>query len=198
MPTIKDVLPYVEEVARTIRSMNGVEAVYVTGSVMSQAETPDYAVKDIDIIVKTTFDSGDLMAIDAGSDSPLKMNMKDLEDFGFNPEAVKFTKAYLAINKHNLDHWATSRDGKLLHWGTMPESVDDWQETHEAAEKYAEKTTGYNRLKLGKQTDDIRRTWQEAYHHSVKKQMGRQSKNVGWCPSDNPADEIIQAAKLIS
>ena len=97
MPTIKDVLPYVEEVARTIRSMNGVEAVYVTGSVMSQAETPDYAVKDIDIIVKTTFDSGDLMAIDAGSDSPLKMNMKDLEDFGFNPEAVKFTKAYLAI-----------------------------------------------------------------------------------------------------
>ncbi len=137
MPTVKDVTPHFDEISTEIQHLPGVESVWIWGSVLEHASQPDYTIKDLDIITKTSFDSGDLMAIDDGKYSPLRMNPKNLEDEGFNPDAVAFTKGYLAVKKCNIDHWLISSDNKLLHWGLIPESVEDWTEAHQEAEQFA-------------------------------------------------------------
>ena len=198
MPTVKDVTAHVDEIARAVSGMPGVQNVYVHGSYLTHVDEPNYPLKDIDIIACTRFDSGDLMAIDAGRDSPLKMASSEWEDFGFNPEAVLFTRQFLGLRQYNLDHWATSSDGKLMHWGPMPESIDEWQEVHAEAEKFAEKTTGYNRKKLAKQCDATQTHWRDAYLASVNKGVTKRDRLLGWLPSDHPAEEVLtQARKLL-
>jgi hypothetical protein len=197
MPTIKDVAPYIEEVAKVIRAMTGVKGVYITGSFLEQNHKPDYPIKDIDIIAMTAFDSGDLMAIDAGSDSPLKMSPTDLQDFGFDSQAVAFTKSYTAIKDFNVDHWAASADGKLLHWGAIPETIDEWKEVHESAEKHAHKVTGYNRLKVAKQPVESKQQWFDAFSQAVERAVGKKHV-LGWYPSDLAAADALATAKQIA
>lgn len=195
MPTVKDATPFLAEIVKTISGMKGVESVHICGSYLTNENNPNYPLKDLDIIVKTDFDSGDLMAIDAGPMSPLKMASNELEDFGFNPSAVAFTKKYLTLKNFHVDHWVTSSDNKILHWGSMPESVEEWKEIHDEAENYANSVTGYNRMKLAKGNDEVKGQWREAYSHSVKKAEGKQK--LGWFPSDHPASEILATAKQI-
>ena len=145
MPCVKDVQPFVNIIANEIKAISGVLQVYAWGSYVENLTNPNYIVKDLDIIAKTKFNSSDLMSIDAHKYGAIGMKPQDLEDSGFNPEAVAFTKKFLSYNKYNVDHWCISSDKKLLHWGAIPDTQEDWRELHASAEKEAQKDSGLSR-----------------------------------------------------
>ena len=195
MPTIADLQPIVEQLCTDVANIPGVKDVYIWGSYIHHLNQPSYAVKDIDIIATTNFDSGDLLAIDHSKHSPLYMHTNDLIDEGYNPTAVAFTKTFLTFAKYNVDHWATSKNGKLLHWGAIADSQDEWAELHDKAEKRATTILGYTRGQLYKTSVDKRREWRQVYDEQIGMFLAR--KNIGWCESSHDFDEIVKTAKKV-
>lgn len=195
MPTVKDVEQYITQICGEIKAISGVTNVYLHGSYPKHISNPNYVVKDVDIIASTAFDSGDLYAIDNGKYSALKMHPADLEDEGFNPKAVAFTKKFLSYSKYNVDHWVATADSKLLHWGEIPDSQEEWQELHKNAEKEAERCSGFKRSALSKVKEDDRQLWKKAYEHYVSQFTS--DKSIGWYPSENILDEILIRAKKV-
>lgn len=192
MPSRKDLSPIIDDICKQIRAIGGVTAVHVWGSYVDQKD-PNYPIKDLDIIASTAFDAGDLMAIDNSRYSALRIRPTELEDEGFNPKAVGFTKQFLSFEKYNVDHWAASKDGKLLHWGAIPESNEDWAELHTEAESRAEKDTGLKRTQLVKCSDDRRKDWKRAYDSYLS--MVISSKSAGWCPTEHAIGDILNRAQ---
>jgi hypothetical protein len=193
MPTVKDLTPVVAGICADIKTIGGVQSVYVMGSYLENLDNPNYAVKDVDIIAGTNFDSGDLMAIDNSKYSALRIRPSELEDEGFNPAAVNFTRKFLSFEQYNVDHWATSLDGKLLHWGAIPDSQSDWAELHTEAEKRACKATGTERSALYGSSDQKRKEWKAAYDQYIKRYLA--SRLGGWYPSDHAVEEVLAKSK---
>jgi hypothetical protein len=196
MPLIRDVSPYVEDVCKQIKAIDGVTGVYVWGSFVDRAKTPNFPIKDIDIVATTNFDSGDFMAIDNSKYSAIRIKTSELENEGFNPDVVAFTKHFLQFEQYNVDHWATSKDKTLLHWGALPDSTDDWQELHADAEKRAQELTGMSRDRLHKADDEKRKDWKRAYNHYVS--MFLNDKSAGWCPSQHKWTELMPRARKMA
>lgn len=192
MPSVKDLEPVVNDICRQVKELRGVKHVYAWGSYVDNINDPKYIVKDLDIIACTEFDSGDLLAIDNSKYSALRIRPDELEDMGFNPKAVAFTKAFLSLEKYNVDHWATSSDGKLLHWGAIPSTAEDWADLHAEAESRAKKNTGLGRQQLYSVSDEKRKEWKSAYDQHLKLVL---AKSAGWCASDHEAHEILATAK---
>jgi hypothetical protein len=195
MPTIKNVAPHITSACAELKSVKGVKNVFLWGSYAAHLNEPNYVVKDVDVIAVTTFDSGDLLAIDNSKYSALKIAQSDLEDMGFDPFAVAFTKRFLSFEKYNVDHWAASADGQLLHWGMIPDSQDEWAELHTEAEKRAVEATGLMRHQLHKTSDVKRREWKKAYDQYTAKYLT--SGATGWYPSEHPLDEILAQAMKV-
>jgi hypothetical protein len=193
MTSIADLQPIVGQLCSDIGAISGVDAVYLWGSYNKNHQQPAYVVKDIDIIACTNFDSGDLLAIDNGKYSALRMHTNDLLDEGFNPQAVSFTKKYLSFEKYNVDHWATAKDGKLLHWGAIADSQEEWADLHNEAEKRATEMTGLSRGALYKACSEQRKDWREIYDSQINLHLSR--RNIGWCESSHHFDEIILSAR---
>ena len=163
MPRVKDIKPNLQKIAEQIKKIEGVQDIYVWGSYARNHDNPQFRVKDVDIIVKNAFNSGDLIALDKSILSSHK-NSEFLEEQGFSPEAIKFSRELLAFTKYNIDHWAISADKKLLHWGAIAENREEADGISEQAEKYASDQTGYNRKKVNNSSNNIRNNWYELYH----------------------------------
>jgi hypothetical protein len=195
MPTVADLMPVIDGLCKEIKAIAGVTDVYLWGSYMEHLDKPTYAVKDVDIIAATNFDSGDLLAIDNSKYSALRLHPNDLEDEGFNPQAVAFTKRFLSYSKYNVDHWAVSRNGKLLHWGAMPDNQDDWAELHAEAEARARETCGVKRAELHRATPEKRSEWKGVYDSYIASFLSK--KATGWCQSQHKFAEIAEKAKKV-
>lgn len=195
MPTVREVSDQINQACAELKAVKGVNGVYLWGSYAQHISDPNYVIKDVDIIAATEFDSGDLFAIDASQYGALKLPPRDLEDFGFNPLAVAFTKRFLSLEKYNIDHWATSSDGKLLHWGIIPDNQEEWLELHTAAENRAKEITGLDRKDLCSSNDAKRKEWKIAYDKYVKKYLSNGT--TGWFASKNDVTEILSLAKRV-
>ena len=189
MPLVKNISSFVDEVCKEIKTIDGVKSVYLFGSYAANKDNPKFAVKDIDVIAVTEFNSGDLLAIDNSKYSALKIRTDELEEEGFFPQAVSFTRKFLS---YDVDHWATTEDNKVVHWGLMPDSKDDWLELHTGAEKEAESETGVKRARLFNVSEEKRKTWKLSYDRFVGKFL--KDKSIGWCLSDHNKEEIISTA----
>lgn len=195
MPTIADARPYVEQTAKELSIVPGVKAVYVWGSYADNRKNPKYNVKDIDLLVHCDFNSGDLLAIDKTPDGPMNTAQEELSDLGFNPEAVAFTKKYLKHSQFNIDQWAISGDDKLMHWGPLPETIDEWMELRKEAESEARRVTGLVRKQLSHASHPKRENWKEAYDGVIERFF--QGIPTGWYASDVcPSELISKAIKL--
>lgn len=168
MPRIKDVKPHLSNIIEDIRNLEGVKFIYAWGSYVTNHSNPNFRVKDIDIIVETDFNSGDLLAIDnkilTGHNT-----QEYLEEQGYYPPALKFSNNFIKLKKYNVDHWAISSDHKLLHWGPILVNKAESEEMNKEAENYTLKRTGYNRTKINKSSDETRQNWYRIYYNYIDK-----------------------------
>lgn len=195
MPTVSDISTVIDGICSEIKSIAGVQSVYIMGSYTEHIDQPNYAVKDVDIIAATNFNSGDLLAIDNSKYSALRIHTVDLEDEGFNPKAVGFTKKFLSYEKYNVDHWAVSKDGRLMHWGAIPESQEEWAELHAEAESKALSVTGVSRTDLYKACTSKRKDWRVVYDEYIASFLSK--KASGWCQSIHRFGDIMEKAKKV-
>ena len=192
MPRVKDIKPHLQAIAKQIQKIEGVQDIYVWGSYARNYDNPQFRVKDVDIIVKNAFNSGDLIALDNKILSS-HQNSDFLEEQGFSPEAIKFSRDLLAFTKYNIDRWAISADKKLLHWGAISENREESDEISKEAEKYASNKTGHNRKRINNSSNDIRNNWYEIYHDYMNQFFTDMPS--GWYPvEDVNIKEIVKSA----
>lgn len=182
MPKIKDVQPYIKETISSLKDVEGVKSVHIWGSYSKNISKPNTRIKDIDVLVKTAFHSGDLLAID---NKILKSICSDnyLENQGYDPSAIKFSKHFLTFAKYNIDCWAISGDRKLVHWGPICVNKKESEEINKEAEKYASKTSGTEKKKIHKSSEHTRRNWYNHYCNYLD--LCFEGMPTGWYKTEN-------------
>jgi hypothetical protein len=196
MPTVKDVKPHLREIAKLVKSIEGVNDIFIWGSLAKNMNCNNFIIKDIDIIAKNNFFSEDLLAIIDDTDSPFKIaSVQELEAEGFDPLAVSFTKSFIGLKKFNLDHWAISKDNKLLHWGAVVGDEEAWNDIKKEAESYASFILGVPRKHLSKKGDRSKTRWSMLYDYHINKYL--KDIPVGWYTSELPVKEVLSQARRI-
>lgn len=190
MPQVKEVKNELTQLASNLRGVNGVEKVYAWGQLAENYNKEKENIKEIDIVLKTSFFSEDLMSINDSDDSPLYMPLNHLEEFGYDPDTVIFTKNIIAKynNPFHFKKWAISSDNKILHWGGIAESVEEWQEIKKEAEEYAEISTGSSKEKIKTQSIELQNKWAIVYDHMLNKYLSDMPR--GWYPYNCKLKEI--------
>ncbi len=196
MPTVGDADEYIRQAAAEIAALPDVEGVYVWGSFAENISNPKFNIKDVDLLVRCNFNSGDLLAIDKTPFGAFEIPSNELEDEGFNPRAVSFTKKYLKFSQFNIDQWAISQDERLLHWGPITETVSEWADLRKEAEAHAKEATGLTRKRLCRASNDDRSKWRNAYNEYVQDFIT--GGPVGWYASETILDDIIDQAIRLS
>jgi hypothetical protein len=181
MPKVKDIKPHISSFLEDFKSTNGVKSLYVWGSYSDHIDNPNYRVRDIDVLAKTSFHSGDLIAIDNKIVKDI-CTSSYLEAQGYDPLSVDFSKKFLKLAKY-IDCWAISSDRKLLHWGPIFVNKQESQEMNEEAEKYAKKITGKERTHINKSSETARKNWYNNYYHFLEQQF--ESMPTGWYKTEN-------------
>jgi len=182
MPKIKDVKPYITATVFSLKEVEGVKSLYLWGSYADNINKPNFRVKDIDVLAKTQFNSGDLLSID---NKIVKSYCSDnyLENQGYDPLTVKFSKKFLAFTKYNIDCWAISKDRKLVHWGPIPTNKKESEDINKEAEYYANKSTGTERKKIYKSAENLRKNWYNHYCHYLNRYF--EGMPTGWYKTED-------------
>ncbi len=168
MPRIKDVKPHIPRTIKQLLSVDGMKGIYIWGSYARNINNPNHRLKDIDVLVETKFVSGDLLAID---NKIINANYDDefLENQGFSPYAIKFSKCFTNLKKYNVDCWAISSDKSLLHWGPILKSKTETDLLNKEAEEYASQLTGIAPKKIQRASEKNRNNWFNIYCHYKEK-----------------------------
>jgi hypothetical protein len=181
MPRIKDIKPHLKEITNELSQVEGVTSLFVWGSYADNIEKPNTRIKDLDIIAKTIFHSGDLLSID---NDIIKQNASNeyLMEQGFNPSAIIFSNDFLKFNKYDIDRWALSSDNILLHWGPIPSNQEEAIEIKKEAENHAVFITGVPKKKINSSVEDVRTNWYETYYDFMTKYFSDMP--TGWYQSE--------------
>jgi len=167
---ISDVLANIKEITSSISKIKGVKSVYVWGSFLENEKNPTETIKDLDIVAKTSIFSEDLLSInDDENYSALKMASSQLENEGFDPKAVGFTKEFINITKFSIDHWAISNDRKILHWGSIISDENERKEIQKEAEVFASFETGVSKKNIKTANKQVQQRWSVLYDHHINK-----------------------------
>jgi len=177
MPRIKDVAPYITSLFEDLKKEEQVKGIYIWGSYSKNINKPSFRIKDLDIIVRTKFNSGDLISVNEDIIKDLCTDSY-LEKQGYDPSTVKFSKKFISTKKYNIDHWVISEDRKLLHWGGILENREESDNLKEQIEKNILKITGLNRNKINRSSEDIRKNWYELYSSYLNKNF--ENMPTGW------------------
>jgi len=195
MPKIKEIEPNISKELSKFKNIDGVKSIYVWGSYAHNINDRDFRVRDIDVLAKTKFDSGDLLAID---DKIIKANYDNeyLENQGYEPRAIKFSKKFLTLSKCNVDCWTISSDRKLLHWGPITINKVESHNVNKKAEDYANRYSGTTRKKINKSSERHRKNWFNHYVRYVDSCF--EGMPTGWYKTEDIKikDIISQAIKI--
>lgn len=162
MPRVKDIRPHLSAIASSFKGMTGVRGIYVWGSFSANIDRPNFRVRDIDLLARTQFHSGDLVSV--GEDIIKRaMTQEGLENMGYDPRCVAFSRDFTKPSKYDMDFWAISSDRKLLHWGPIMINAEESQSVHKEAAEYAKKETGVDRLKMGHAEEETRENWYKSF-----------------------------------
>lgn len=192
-PTIKESESKIALITDLFPLKNGVKGIMVWGSYARNIDNPNFRVKDIDIIIKTTCHSEDLVSI---TKEAFAIPENEIEDNGFDITALKISKKASKITDSILDLWALSSDKKLLHWGPMASDKEESDAICLEAQSFAEKEVGVEKEKISRVSQDVRNSWYQAYKSHYMSQL----KNMpfGWycSESDNIEDILKQAIDI--
>ena len=195
MPKIKDVKANISDILDKFKTTEGVKSLYLWGSYAKNISNQNFRVRDIDVLAKTAFNSGDLLSIDKKIIDSTYAN-EYLEDQGYDPIAVKFSKNFTELLKCNVDCWAISNDRKLLHWGPILINALDSNNVNKEAEKYASSFVGMNRKRINRSSEQYRKNWFEHYVKYVNKCF--EGMPTGWYKTEDikVRDITSQAIKI--
>jgi len=190
MPQIEEVKNDLGQLIANLTAIHGVKKAYAWGQLAENYNNNKASIKEIDIVLKTIYFSEDLIAVNDSEDSPLYMPLDDLEDLGYDLNTVNFTKKLIAKdnNPFRFKKWVISSDNKILHWGGIPESVDEWHEIKKEAEEYAEISTSSSKEKIKTQSIELQNKWAMIYDHTINKYLSDMPK--GWYPYNCKLKEI--------
>ncbi len=195
MPKIKDVKPYLYQELERFKNVDGVKSIYVWGSYADNIDNLNFRLKDIDILARTRFDSGDLISVD---NKIVKDMCSDsyLENQGYDPSAVKFSKELLKLAKYNIDCWAISSDRKLLHWGPISDNKKESENISKEAENYAFNLTGIKSSKINKTSETNRKNWYNHYCNYINRYY--EGMPTGWYKTEDikVKDVLAKAIKI--
>lgn len=182
MPRVQDIKDNISEALKEFKTTDGVKTLYILGSYAYNINNPDFRVRDIDVLAKTEFNSGDLLAVD---DKVIQDNYANdyLEDQGYAPRAIKFSKKFLDLSKYNIDCWAISCDRKLLHWGPIFINETESRNMGEEAENYASHSSGLSRKKINTSSETQRKNWFNHYAKYVNRYF--QGMPSGWYKTED-------------
>ena len=168
MPRIKDIEPYINDTISSLKDVEGVKSVHIWGSYSKNIKKPNTRIKDIDVLARTIFHSGDLLSVD---NKIIKSICSDnyLENQGYDPSAIKFSQHFLKFSKYNVDCWAISGDRKLVHWGPTGANQKESEDINKEAEKYASKNSGTEKRKVAKASEHVRKNWYNHYCHYLNR-----------------------------
>lgn len=169
--TIKDIKPHLTSIARTIKDIDGVNDVFIWGSYLKKKNKPNEIIKDLDIIASTDFFSEDFISIINDKFSPLNMDPEYLEDDGFDPRVVAFTKKILKMSQYHIDPWAISNDEKMMHWGPVINDKKEWNTVKKDAQLYANFEMNINNKMLKMANEDTKNHWAVLYDHFINKYL---------------------------
>lgn len=183
MPRVEDVIPLLGDIKQSLREINNINKIYVFGSVAKYKNSPKYRVKNLNLLVTTPFNSEDLISIDK---STLTMKASCLLEEGYDELATKFSKKFIKLNNFpiDIDHWALSKDNKLLHWGPVISDKKESEDLNHEAESYATTTTGISRKKLTISSDEARKNWYSTYKMFLDNHFSEMPS--GWYQSEVP------------
>lgn len=180
MPKVAEVKKDLFELSNNLLKIDGVKKAYAWGALSENFNNEKASLKEIDVILKTSFFSEDLIAINDSDYSPLNMSEENLEDFGYDINAVNFTKKLIKQNSFNFKKWVISSDNKILHWGGIPESIEEWHDIRREAEEYAELSTNCSNEKIKTKSIDLQNKWAMIYEHKINKYLAGMPR--GWYP----------------
>jgi len=162
MPKIKDITSSLSIIANNIKKIKEVKNVYVWGKYAENYDKPNMRIKNLDIIVSTNLYSEDLIA--ANEDIlEYAHDKKYLENEGFDPDTINFSKNLIELSNNNIRKWVISKDNKLLHWGPIPQNIHEFNEIEKEAEQHAIKITGKNTKKINNSSENVRKNWYNFY-----------------------------------
>ena len=180
MPRVAEVKKDLIELANDLQEIEGVSEIFAWGGLAKNYNDSKASIKEIDVMLKTSFYSEDLIAINDSNESPLSMSEEKLENFGYDVDAVGFTKQLIKQNNFNFKKWVISSDNKILHWGGIPESIEEWYEIKKEAEEYAEIATNCCSEKIKTKSTELQNKWATTYDHKINKYLSGMPR--GWYP----------------
>ena len=181
MPKVKDVTASVTKIVEQIKNTEGINRVYVWGSYADNINTPNARIKDVDLLIDASFHAEDLISIESYIIKQSR-NDTDLEDEGFDPASVKFSKKVASINSPLMDCWVISKDKKLVHWGPIFTNKIESDSLKKDAEEYADNHTGINAKRIISASDNKRKNWYSLYRDYYDKQISDMPE--GWYQSE--------------
>ncbi|MFW6172386.1 MAG: hypothetical protein ACOC5T_01390 [Elusimicrobiota bacterium] len=196
MPTVGEILSHLPNITYSLYDIDEVKSVYLWGSTFQNIDNHKFVPKDLDIVVTTDIFSEDLTAITDDSNSPFLLKKAILEEEGYDPQAVEFTKKYIAIKDFDIDHWVISIDKKILHWGPTIENVDDWQEIKKEAEEYSNTLSPVVYKKLYKASKKDKKQWLTNYSQYINQFLSQAPK--GWYMSAIKVSDVKKTMKKLS
>lgn len=190
MPTIKELEPLVMDGSKKISSLPGVNEVIAWGNYAENIKNKNAPIREVELLVKCSFDSGDLLTILKGPMGPFDIPFNELEEEGFNPQAVKFTKGLLKSCEFNADYWCMSSDNKFLHWGPVSDTIEEWKTLRKKAEEEASLKTGFCRKTLKNASQQDSQEWIKIYENTLRLFIDKGP--LGWYQSSvSEADNIL-------
>lgn len=196
IPRIKDALPSIKDMALQIKACKFVENVYAWNSFADNYDKQDERLKQFDLLIQTKINSGDLLAIDTKETKIFKMSSENLEDMGYNPHAVMFTKNLLQMKPAFIDFYALGKDKKVLHLGPITETLEEYKSIQKEAESKTIELTGFSELSFDNLTSSQRKKWQQVYDEYLKKYTSGCPQ--GWYAVHNNVEKVMLNTKTIT
>lgn len=116
--------------------MPGIDKIYIFGSVIESIKKKKSLVEEIDVLYKSCQNYSDFLTVDDNIINK-KIAKKTCEKLGYNYEAVKVSKIINKYQNSFINHWILTDDNKLIHWGPISETKEEYDCLKKEAKKYA-------------------------------------------------------------
>lgn len=194
MPTVEELEPLLKESAQIISNLPGVEEVRAWGTYAECSHQKKTPIREVDLLIKCSFNSGDMLAIEKGPMGPFSLPYSELEEEGFNIKAINFTKKLLKSCQFNAEFWSLSSDNKLLHWGPVSDTIDEWKEIRKNAEEKAETETGLTIKTIKQATQEQAKEWIQLYENALRVFINKGP--IGWYQSYCPENQELLESSI--